>query len=87
MAYRLKFESQARQHFRSLIPQIKREVLAEIEALLDDPFPIYAKPLIREWTGAFRIHIDGWRLIYEVDTADQTVTIMRIVRRDSNTYL
>ncbi len=87
MAYRLRFESQARQHFRGLIPQIKREVLAEIEALLDDPFPIYAKPLIREWTGAFRIHIDGWRLIYEVDERSQTVTIIRIVRRDSNTYL
>lgn len=87
MAYRLKFESQARQHFRTLIPRIKREVLEEIEALLDDPFPDYAKPLIREWTGAYRIQIDGWRLIYEVDVEEQTVTIIRIVRRDSNTYV
>ena len=87
MAYRLRFETQARRQFQKLIPQIKRETLSEIEALLDDPFPLYAKPLMREWTGAYRIHIDGWRLIYEVDTAAQTVTIIRIVRRDSNTYL
>lgn len=87
MAYRLRFETQARQHFQKLLPQIKREVLAEIEALLDDPFPLYAKPLMREWTGAYRSQIDGWRLIYEVDEQEQSVTVIRIVRRNGNTYL
>ena len=34
-----------------------------------------------------RIQIDGWRLIYEVDDSDRTITVIRIVRRDANTYV
>lgn len=87
MGYRLKFESQARRQFKRLSPRLKREFLAEIELLLDDPRPPYAKPLGREWTGAYRIQIDGWRLIYEVDEGDQAIIVIRIAQRSADTYL
>lgn len=87
MLYQLRFESQVRQQFRRLLPHLKREIIEELEALLDDPRPPYAKPLIREWTGAYRVQIDGWRLIYDVDDEMQTVTVVRIAHRDANTYL
>ncbi|MEZ4676082.1 MAG: type II toxin-antitoxin system mRNA interferase toxin, RelE/StbE family [Caldilineaceae bacterium] len=87
MRYRLKFESGARRQFKRLLPQLKREVLEELEALLDDPYPVYTKPLIREWHGAYRIYIDGWRLIYTVDEIEKVIVVMRIAQRDANTYL
>ena len=87
MGYRLKFESQARRQFKRLSPRLKREFLAEIELLLDDPHPPYAKPFGREWTGAYRIQIDGWRLIYEINEAGQAIVVIRIAQRSANTYL
>lgn len=86
MLYQLRFESSSRQQFSRLLPHLKREIIAELEALLDDPRPPFAKPLIREWIGAYRIQIDGQRLIYEVDDSDRTITVIRITRRDTNTY-
>jgi mRNA interferase RelE/StbE len=86
MVYQLRFESSARQQFSRLLPHLKQEFIKELEVLLDDPRPPYAKPLIREWSGAYRIQIDGQRLVYEVDDGDPTITIIRIARRDANTY-
>ncbi len=86
MRYQLRFESSARKQFSRLLPHLKQEIIEELDALLDEPRPPFAKPLIREWAGAYRIQIDGWRLIYEVDDSDRTITIIRIARRDANTY-
>lgn len=48
MLYRFWFESSARQQFSRLLPHLKREIIAELEALLDDQRPPFAKPLIRD---------------------------------------
>ena len=87
MRYRLRLHTIALRQFRQLRGRFKDDVTAEIDALLSDPYPPDAKAMRGEWTGYYRLRIDGWRLVYRVDTQDGAVIIERIRRRDANTYL
>jgi mRNA-degrading endonuclease RelE of RelBE toxin-antitoxin system len=61
-----------------------------MEVILDlefDPYPDYAEPLLRELDGYYKIKLKGWRIIYSVDEADQTVFIRDVRPRNRNTYL
>ena len=65
---------------------LRRETLQQVDLLLDDPYPPESGPLERELTGLYRLKIDGWRLIYEVDEEDWTVRIWAIRPRGPHTY-
>ena len=87
MRYRLSFHTTALRQFRRLHGRLKDDFVAEIQGLLADPYPPYAKAMRDEWAGYYRIHVDGWRLVYRVDERTRIVIIERIRRRDANTYL
>jgi mRNA-degrading endonuclease RelE of RelBE toxin-antitoxin system len=60
---------------------------AVILSLKEDPYPPTSAPLRRDLAYLRKIRVDGWRIIYQVKEADQTVVIREIRPRDADTYL
>lgn len=59
------------------------------EALADlrfDPYPPTAEELRDQYTGIWKIKVDGWRVFYEVDEQDKVVIVAAVKRRDRDTY-
>jgi|GEM_PF-909773 len=85
--YRLDITSKAKQQLKAVFPERKRkEILDAILDLREDPTPPQSE-LQRELTGRFRLKIDGWRILYKMDTDDQVVTILAIRPRNQSMYL
>jgi mRNA interferase RelE/StbE len=87
MQYRLNFHSSARKQLQQLDSILKREFLTEIRSLTDDPYPAYALAMRDQGQGFYRIHVNGWRLVYRVDEKERVIYIERIAKRTRNTYL
>lgn len=51
--------------------------------------PHIGEPLRREWTGRYKLTVNGYRVIYRVSEDDKVVLILaiRIRGRDTYTYL
>ncbi len=54
-------------------------VLAKIDLLADDPFPLAAKPLVGE--NAYRLRVGDYRVIYEIRQKVLIVYVVRIGHR------
>lgn len=65
---------------------IRQRIKKVIFALTDNPRPKAAKALDGELTGYYRIRIDLYRIIYDIQDEIVTIVIIRIAKRDNNTY-
>ncbi|MEZ4865263.1 MAG: type II toxin-antitoxin system RelE/ParE family toxin [Caldilineaceae bacterium] len=85
--YRLKLSELAWRQLKAIPSDyLRSEILDEMEALLDEPYPVGSQ-LEDELTHRLRLKINGWRIIYKVDEADQLITVLTIRKRNRNTYL
>lgn len=73
MSYQISFSGEARRQLRALPGRYRQRIRRLIDALEYEPRPAGAKEL-RDLPNVYRIRIDTWRLIYQVD--DNTVTIL-----------
>ncbi|MEZ4556888.1 MAG: type II toxin-antitoxin system RelE/ParE family toxin [Caldilineaceae bacterium] len=87
MQWRIRISAGVRRSIAKLPTRIRDEVIDVLRDLRDDPRPAYSKPLGRELQGLRTIRIDGWRLVYSVNDADQIVLVVAIRQRGPNTYL
>ena len=87
MQWRIRISAGVRRSIAKLPIRIRDEVIDVLRDLRDDPRPAYSKPLGRELQGLRTIRIDGWRLVYSVNDADQIVLVVAIRQRGPNTYL
>jgi addiction module RelE/StbE family toxin len=87
--WRLDWTSRAQRGYRSLTGQRKRLVIELLEELQTDPHPAQAEPLksSRELHGAYKVKIDGWRVVYRVKPQDGVIFILAIEPRSKDTYL
>jgi mRNA-degrading endonuclease RelE of RelBE toxin-antitoxin system len=85
--WRLKWVTGLQQVLRRLPRGLQQEITELILDLEIDPYPEYAEPLLRELNGYYKIKLKGWRIIYSVDEADQSVFIRDVRPRNRNTYL
>lgn len=85
--YRLEWRQQTRRKLRDLPPALRREIVALVLSLPEDPYALESEPLERELSHLRKIKVNGWRIIYQVKEADQVVVIRDIRPRDPNTYL
>jgi len=79
-SYSVSFKPSLQKDFRRLTPQFLPRILERIEEPQTDPFPHQALKL----SGAdrlYRIRVGDYRIIYEVDTAAQQVTIHYVRHR------
>ena len=78
--YELRFKRSVEKDLRRLPGTVLSRILARIEKLGSDPFPRQARMLV----GAerlFRIRVGDYRVVYEVDTAASTVTVLYVRHR------
>jgi mRNA interferase RelE/StbE len=79
-SFNVSFKPSLQKDFRRLSPQFLPRILERIEQLQAEPFPHQAIKL----SGAdrlYRIRVGDYRIIYEVDTAAQQVTIHYVRHR------
>ncbi len=86
MRYKIRYSDEAKRALRGLPGHYRQRIKRLIEALARDPRPNYAEDL-RDRPMRFKIPVDKWRLIYEVEDASGTVWILRVkIKTGPETY-
>ena len=80
MPYRIRFTQIAKKEIGRLPGNIRQRARHMVDALADEPRPHGSKEL-RDEPGVYRQHLDGWRVIYEVDDESHTVVILTVRRK------
>jgi mRNA interferase RelE/StbE len=80
VAYRLAIRPAAERDLRALTPTILARVDARLRALADQPRPPGTERL-RGPQGGYRLRVGDYRILYDVDDAQQVVTIGRVRHR------
>lgn len=80
MAYRVLVRPAAERDLRALPPTILARVDARIRTLADNPRPRGTERL-RGPQGGFRLRVGDYRLLYDIDDAQQAVIIGRVRHR------
>jgi len=84
--YRIEYSDETEHDLSRLPGNYRQRVKRLIEALRQNPRPAAAKSL-RDRPTRFRIWLDRWRLIYEVDDESCIVFILRVKqKRGPETY-
>lgn len=79
MPYRLRLERRAEKELTALHPVDRNRVVAAIRELRNDPRPPKCKKLRR--VNAWRIRVGDYRVVYDIDDVERTVTVLRIGHR------
>ena len=79
-AYTVEARPAVRRALRQLDASARKDVLAAMRALADDPRPLGARPLKghRQW---LRVRLGDYRMIYAVDDAARLVTVAVVGHR------
>ena len=80
MTYRLKITDTAEKQWRRIARSAQERVRSRILALADEPRPRGCVKL-RGDPKTYRIRIGDYRVIYDVDDEDRTVTILKVKHR------
>jgi mRNA interferase RelE/StbE len=78
--WRVLIEQRARKHLARIDPVIQRRIGKAIDALSTNPEPAGCKPL-RGMTDVLRIRVGDYRILYELERADQVVVVVDIDHR------
>ena len=82
--YKIEFARSARKELLALDPTMANRVVAQIEALADNPRPLGCKKL--KGSGQlWRIRCGDWRVVYAIDDAATSVDISAL-RNRSDVY-
>lgn len=65
---------------------IRQRIKRAIYSLTENPRPKEAKEMDGELTGYYRLRIDLYRVIYTIQEEIVTIIIVRVTRRDHDTY-
>ena len=79
-SYQIDWKSSARKELRKLPSDMIQKIMAEVESLVENPFP----PDCRKLTGSeqtWRIRIGNYRVIYNVLSAVLIIEIVRVAHR------
>jgi mRNA interferase RelE/StbE len=80
VAYRLEVTAAARRDLQTLPPAMLPRMDARLSALTEDPRP-HGVERLRGSRGLLRVRVGDYRIIYEIDDADQVVTVARVRHR------
>lgn len=74
-SYNLFFKASAKKELRKIPPPFLRKILSKIEMLSSEPRPFGVK-LLKGENRYYRIRQGDYRIVYEVDDALHTVTVI-----------
>ena len=86
MQYWLDIPSHVRRQIEDLPGDIRPRVKQTIAALRDNPRPKGCLALQDELRGYYRIRVNKYRIIYTIHEDVVTVELVRVARRDNQTY-
>lgn len=86
MPYTLKRHRQVKAQMRLVPSRIQKDVAQAILDLADMPYPPNAEELRDQYTGTWKIKVDGWRIFYRVNEQDRIVTVIAVKQRNRDTY-
>ena len=75
--YRISYASEAKRALPHLPGRYRQRARRVIEALAHNPRPVGAVEL-RDLPGIYRLWLNGWRIIYQIDDDDATLLIIGI---------
>jgi mRNA interferase RelE/StbE len=81
--YTLNIKRSAQKDMLTLHPRVRADADRYLLALADDPRPSGAIPLKGQWRGLWRLRVGEYRVIYDIDDRQGTVTIAAIGPRES----
>jgi len=79
----LQLSRQAQKFIAKLPPKQRRQVVSQIYALRDDPFPHDSKAM-KGYAPFFRIDIGEYRAIYKVVNNDQLILVAVVGKRNDD---
>jgi mRNA interferase RelE/StbE len=82
VAYTVVIQDSASKALRKLDKPVRERVAAAIDALADDPRPAGIKAIVGEH-GSFRIRVDDYRVLYEVEDDRLVVLVVKIGHRST----
>ena len=71
---------EAKRELRRLPRHILQSALESIRALATDPYPSGCSKL-KGHASLYRVRVGDWRIVYDVDDALRTVTVLRVASR------
>lgn len=80
MGYAVVFTGRARKDLAKLPDRLRRQLIARIESLADDPRPNGSKKL-EGASGEYRIRSGDYRVLYQVHDREILVLIVRVADR------
>jgi mRNA interferase RelE/StbE len=79
--YTVLLSRRAQKDLRKLAPKQRNKIVAQVEALAEDPFPPGRKKLKGQHGDYWRIRVGDYRVIYEVEQDDLVVLVLRALDR------
>ncbi len=76
MSFEIEFASSAARRFFKLTAETQRRLQPKIDALADEPRPPRCEKL--SGANAYRVRVGDYRIVYEIDDADERITIALI---------
>jgi mRNA interferase RelE/StbE len=77
VSYRVRLSNEAKHALASMPGRYRQRARRTIEGLAGQPRPAGAKEL-RDRPGIYRLHLNGWRIIYQIDEDAGIVWIIGI---------
>lgn len=72
---------------KGLDPRIRRKIFQAIEEKLTSHPENYGKPLVGEFKGYYRLHVEDYRVIYRIYKKEVRVLVLKVgIRRDDEVY-
>ena len=78
--WRIAVHREAKRELRRLPRRILQSALEGIHVLADDPYPAGCSKL-KGHESLYRIRVGDWRIVYAVDSAERTITVLRVASR------
>lgn len=77
---RFLWKSSAEQDLQDIDPQNVHRIIMAVESLVDNPFPLQRRKLRGSERG-YRIRVENYRVIYQVDTKTKIAIIYHVRHR------
>lgn len=78
MSYQVRMTPAAEKDLKGLPKAVRVQVAKQLRRLAEDPRPPGAAPVKNRLQGDYRVRVGNYRVGYEVDDQQQTVTVWQI---------
>jgi mRNA interferase RelE/StbE len=84
VSYEIHLKTIVERQLDSIKGRTYHSIAKVISALQNSPRPAHTKKLID--TGLWRIRVGNYRIIYAIDDQAKSITIVRVAKRNKDTY-